>query len=87
MGEFTSDTLSVRALEIIFSKTVSSASCNHNLIQRTIHDREFRRHPILVFRGRLAVEASLHKGTPSETPRVGRTGRRLDVDDGVGAGQ
>ncbi len=27
------------------------------------------------------------EGTPSETPRVGRTGRRLDVDDGVGAGQ
>ncbi len=27
------------------------------------------------------------KGTLSETTRVGRTGRRLDVDDGVGEGQ
>ncbi len=41
------------------SKSVSSASCNHNLIQRTMQVRDFKRHPILVFRGRLAAEASI----------------------------
>ncbi len=49
----------VLALTKIVSKSVSSASYNHNLIQRTMQVREFKRHPILVFRGRLAAEASI----------------------------
>ncbi len=49
----------VRALAKIFSETVSSDSSNSNWLRRTMQIREFKRHPILVFRGRGTAEASI----------------------------